>query len=92
MSKRTRALDEAQKDFPENGQTSEQIKAWNELELKFIEEVMGGFPQCHYCKHLIEGNICKAFPKGIPLEIVAGEHDHRKPYPGDNGIQFKRAG
>jgi len=32
---------------------------------------------------------CKAFPSGIPDEVLQGENDHREPYPGDNGIRFE---
>lgn len=52
--------------------------------------------QCGRCKHLISGQrapdgsrCCKAFPDGIPDEIDIKKFDHRKPYPGDNGIQFE---
>jgi len=45
--------------------------------------------QCAMCKHLIEGVKCKAYPDKIPEEIITGEHDHTKPYKGDNGIRFE---
>ncbi|MCY4293966.1 MAG: hypothetical protein OXC58_03895 [Acidimicrobiaceae bacterium] len=32
---------------------------------------------------------CKAYPKGIPEAILDNEVDHREPYEGDGGIQFK---
>jgi hypothetical protein len=31
---------------------------------------------------------CAAFPDRIPREIFPGQHDHREPHPGDNGIRF----
>jgi hypothetical protein len=44
---------------------------------------------CHTCKHRISGLTCKAFLDGIPQEILLGKHQHRKPYPGDRGIQYE---
>lgn len=31
---------------------------------------------------------CDAFQGGIPVEILTGLVDHRKPYPGDNGLRY----
>ncbi len=48
---------------------------------------------CVVCKWLTikpAGEItCEAFPKVIPDEILYGLNDHRKPFKGDNGKQFK---
>lgn len=48
---------------------------------------------CLGCRHLIdlvEGS-CRAFPRGIPLEIMQDQVSHDRPYPGDHGIQFEKA-
>jgi len=47
-------------------------------------------PQCKKCKNYSFGAVCEAFKKGIPVEILTGEHDHTKPYKGDNGIVFEK--
>ncbi len=45
---------------------------------------------CLWCKHINVGNkTCKAFPDGIPGEIMHESYDHRHPFPGDNGIRFE---
>jgi hypothetical protein len=53
--------------------------------------------QCFSCRHFNKKLAsCSAFPDGIPREIFGnifpGEdlipHDHRQPFPGDNGIRF----
>lgn len=47
-------------------------------------------PQCITCVHFrIATGTCKAFPKRIPTKIITGEHDHRKPFKGDNGIRWE---
>ena len=51
-------------------------------------------PICYSCKNFLKKDEglyfnCKAFPKGIPIEIIEGENNHKKPFKGDNGIQFE---
>ena len=45
-------------------------------------------PQCIFCTRLRAGNKCVAFPQGIPPAISSNRHDHREPFPGDDGILF----
>jgi hypothetical protein len=45
--------------------------------------------QCVFCKNYNSELKCKAFPDGIPEEILTGEHDHTEPFEGDNGIRFE---
>ena len=47
------------------------------------------YPQCFRCVHYRGEMRCAAFPEGIPAEIVQGKHNHREPYPGDNGIRYE---
>jgi len=44
---------------------------------------------CVICKHRTDGNLCVAFPDGIPFDILNGENNHKTKYKGDNGIQFE---
>ncbi|WP_048183672.1 hypothetical protein [Methanosarcina siciliae] len=59
-------------------------------------------PVCTLCKHFrrqkeikfdglnpIHEHKCDAFPDRIPDEIWRGDNDHKKPFPGDHGIQFE---
>jgi len=60
----------------------------------YHKEFHGDFPieisvQCIGCLYWNGDIACKAFPGGIPEEILTGEHDHKNQYDGDNGIQFE---
>jgi len=52
-------------------------------------------PACYSCKHFLKRESvitmhCKAFKnEEIPKEIRVSKNDHRKPFAGDNGIQFE---
>ena len=46
---------------------------------------------CHQCVHQHSNPFnCSAFPEGIPKEILVGDIVHTEPYPGDQGIRYKR--
>jgi hypothetical protein len=47
---------------------------------------------CVFCVHMRGGALppkCAAFPRGIPRQILEGQADHRRPFPGDKGIRYK---
>jgi hypothetical protein len=46
--------------------------------------------QCTFCAlRSPDATNCRAFPEGIPVEIITNEHDHTVKFPGDNGILYK---
>jgi hypothetical protein len=50
--------------------------------------------QCVFCKHLrpVERDWqCVTFPDGVPDDVYYNRHDHRQPYPGDQGIRWEPA-
>ena len=71
------------------------VKSWDQEEniadrqTIAMRNRLSGF-SCLKCKHLNEDGIsCKAFTDVIPQDIRASVFDHRKPFPGDNGILFE---
>ncbi|MCB1159202.1 MAG: hypothetical protein H7A25_17305 [Leptospiraceae bacterium] len=55
-------------------------------------------PLCPMCKHYTghdnapvckRTHTCKAFPNGIPLEIIFNKIQHTNSIPGDNGYLFE---
>jgi hypothetical protein len=43
----------------------------------------------HYGRPPVGGLPCKAFPKGIPDDILSSKVIHTAPYPGDHGIRYQ---
>lgn len=47
-------------------------------------------PVCNNCIHNNGDGTCKAFPDGIPAEILSGDNKHQKPLLGQgNNITFE---
>lgn len=47
--------------------------------------------QCATCVHKqVQGDVCEAYPDGIPKEILLNDVMHDKPYFGDNGLQYTK--
>ena len=44
---------------------------------------------CHTCKHRTGLWTCRAFPQGIPPQVLSGELDHRAPVIGDGGVIYE---
>jgi hypothetical protein len=44
---------------------------------------------CSYCINKNQDTTCKAFPDGIPDDILMRKNDHLEPIEGDHGIQFE---
>jgi len=46
--------------------------------------------QCTFCAHRSpDGTACKAYPNGIPVELLYNDHDHRLEFAGDNGVRYQ---
>jgi hypothetical protein len=69
--------------------TKRQAQNLEKFQREMVDDIFGGMPQCDSCVHFQSGNLCAAFPDGIPLDIISGKHDHKKPYPGDGGILYE---
>lgn len=44
---------------------------------------------CACCRHWDGAGGCAAFASGIPEDLINEGRDHRRPYPGDEGIRFE---
>jgi len=45
---------------------------------------------CALCARRTDVTTCEVYPKGIPEPLLHGEVKHTSPYPGDNGVLFRR--
>jgi len=58
---------------------------------RFSEPLTNATIQCASCRRFFDADedfSCEAFPEGIPLSITQGQHNHEKPFPGDDGLLF----
>lgn len=60
------------------------LPAWLGDDVEYVANV----PQCLSCVHFTGDGGCAAFPSGIPEAIYLNLADHRKPFPGDQGIRW----
>lgn len=48
--------------------------------------------KCVHFREVSEGiAYCEAFPDGIPAVIAFGQNKHKRPFLGDNGIQYEKS-
>ncbi|MBR6408287.1 MAG: hypothetical protein IKS19_06905 [Clostridia bacterium] len=64
---------------------------YREYPNRFCDDPKVAYLMCNHCIHRIKGDLsgpkCKAFPDGIPRDLMLRE-EHDTPYPGDNGYRF----
>lgn len=54
-----------------------------------MENTLSTSNQCARCIFKMAGKqVCVAFPRGIPADIITGHFDHIQPHEGDGGIRF----
>ena len=61
------------------------------MKINFVGSSIGMAPLCLFCSRYRYGSdtwTCDAFPVEIPFDIIENGFDHRRPYPGDNGVLF----
>ena len=61
-----------------------------DIEAGMARAMGNAFESCAYCrhKHLYKSK-CKAFPDGIPNDLLTGQATHHEARKGDHGIRFE---